>query len=374
MRSKNAQKLIGLPATVLLFLFIVAASAQTTAFNFQGRLNDGSNPANGRYDLQFRLYDAITGGTRIGPVANRADHLLINGVFSTTLAFGSAAFRTGEERFLEISVRPAGSTNEFVVLGARQQILSVPFAVRASSAEVATSADSAIAATTAVNAQNSAALGGIDASGYARLNFVNTGNLQTSGSVGFGTVAPNTRLTLSGGASWTSNGWTASMNMQNASAMGWEANGSGQRFGMGQTNNGLNFFRTISAFGSTLTPAQSDIVITNNGDIAQPVERNGLVKAMVAVTAGAVIARCYNGITGSSSGTCGFNVQNNGDGLFSVDFGFPVGERFVSITPYLSPDISVMVPNASPEGNRVAIVLVDTGGTRKNAPFHLFIF
>ena len=40
--------------------------AQGTGFNFQGRLNDGTSPANGRYDLQFRLYDAITGGNPIG--------------------------------------------------------------------------------------------------------------------------------------------------------------------------------------------------------------------------------------------------------------------------------------------------------------------
>lgn len=57
--------------------------AQTTAFNFQGRLNDGSNPANGRYDLEFRLYDAATGGTQSGATISKSGVLLINGVFST---------------------------------------------------------------------------------------------------------------------------------------------------------------------------------------------------------------------------------------------------------------------------------------------------
>lgn len=42
---------------LFLFGFIGTAWAQTTAFNFQGRLNDGANPANGRYDLQFKLFD-----------------------------------------------------------------------------------------------------------------------------------------------------------------------------------------------------------------------------------------------------------------------------------------------------------------------------
>lgn len=44
----------------LSLIFLSAAVfAQTTAFNFQGRLNDGANPANGRYGLQFKLFDSI---------------------------------------------------------------------------------------------------------------------------------------------------------------------------------------------------------------------------------------------------------------------------------------------------------------------------
>ena len=39
---------------VLVWLIPAAVSAQGTGFNFQGRLNDGTTPANGSYDLQFR--------------------------------------------------------------------------------------------------------------------------------------------------------------------------------------------------------------------------------------------------------------------------------------------------------------------------------
>jgi hypothetical protein len=52
---------------------------------------------------------------------------------------------------------------------------------------------------------------------------------KTSGNVGIGTLSPATRLALSGGSSWTSAGWTGSLSMGNASALGWEANASGQR-------------------------------------------------------------------------------------------------------------------------------------------------
>jgi hypothetical protein len=135
----------------LLFAFSTISFAQTTAFNFQGRLNDGSNPANGHYDLQFKLFDQIIGGIQVGATLNKPDLVLINGVFSTTLDFGGTGF-TGADRFVEISVRPAGSPNAYVVLGGRQQILSVPFSIRAINA---VNADSATTAAVATNAQNS---------------------------------------------------------------------------------------------------------------------------------------------------------------------------------------------------------------------------
>ena len=60
---------LGQKTLFLVIITLLAASltahAQSTAFNFQGRLNDGSSAANGRYDLQFKLFDAIAGGNQI---------------------------------------------------------------------------------------------------------------------------------------------------------------------------------------------------------------------------------------------------------------------------------------------------------------------
>lgn len=96
---------------ILIFcLLIFTASemrAQTTAFNFQGRLNDGGSAANSNYDFRFRLFDALSGGNQVGGTLERINLQVINGVFSTTLDFG-AAFGAGN-RFLEISVRPTAS-------------------------------------------------------------------------------------------------------------------------------------------------------------------------------------------------------------------------------------------------------------------------
>src|SRR6185436_9232228 len=46
----------------------LSLKAQTTVFTYQGRLNDGANPAEGVYDLQFALHDGPTNGTLVaGP-------------------------------------------------------------------------------------------------------------------------------------------------------------------------------------------------------------------------------------------------------------------------------------------------------------------
>jgi len=178
-------------ALATLILLSATFIAQPSAFNFQGRLNDGGVAANGNYDLRFRFYTAITGGTNLGQT-DRLNLPVINGVFSTTLDAGTSMFQTHASVFLEIAVRPAGSPNAFVVLGARQQLLAVPYAVRSitsSNADNATNAANATTAATATNAttaQNALSLGGVSAAEYARINFTNPGELRTSGKLEVG--------------------------------------------------------------------------------------------------------------------------------------------------------------------------------------------
>jgi hypothetical protein len=155
----------------------------------------------------------------------------------------------------------------------------------------------------------------------------------TGGNVGIGTASPFHRLSIIGGPTWTSNGWTGALALSNASAIGWHANAAGQRFGIGQTNGGLFFFRTASDPGTTGSPANYDLGITDNGHLTQARDKGGLVKAMVYIGSDATILRCYNGITGSSSGNCGFSVGRGfSAGNYVVDFGFQINDRFYSIS------------------------------------------
>ena len=270
MRTKLYRGIIAVALVLTALNF--SARAQSAAFNFQGRLNDGTTAANGHYDLRFKLFDDLTGGIQIGNTISRPNTTVINGVFSVVLNFGSSSFTSGD-RYLEIGVRPGGSSDPYIILGARQPILSSPFsvsAIRASFADVAanaTHADDATTATSAATATTADQLGGAAAAEYLRRTVVNQGNVKISGSLDSG-----------------------------------------------------NFF------------SAGEIVAA--GNVRQTVTANGLVKAMIAVNAAGQIESCYNGFDGSNTGNCGFTVTKPlGDvGVYRIDFGFSPVNRFLNVT------------------------------------------
>jgi photosystem II stability/assembly factor-like uncharacterized protein len=130
---------MGFTLTTLL-LGLQFASAQGTAFTYQGRLIDGTNSANGSYDLSFTLYDDATNGSALGSVTNYAT-AVSNGLFFVTLDFGPGAF-TGASVWLDIAVTTNGGS-VFTELTPRQPVLPVPYAMRAASAAVADTAANA---------------------------------------------------------------------------------------------------------------------------------------------------------------------------------------------------------------------------------------
>ena len=72
--------------------------------------------------------------------------------------------------------------------------------------------------------------------------------------------------------------------------------------------------------------------INMQSNVVQPDGNLGMPKAMVFVLANGTIARCYNGITGASTGGCGFSVTLFAPSLDVVNFGFNVSSRFYSLT------------------------------------------
>ena len=123
-------------------IYQISATAQGTAFTYQGRLNEGANPANGSFDLRFAIYDAASNGSMAGSstITNAATPVT-NGLFTVTLDFGAGVF-DGNARWLEIGVQPAGGTN-FATLAPRQALTATPYAQFAGSAATAAVAASA---------------------------------------------------------------------------------------------------------------------------------------------------------------------------------------------------------------------------------------
>jgi hypothetical protein len=532
-----------------LLLFASAALAQTTAFTYQGKLTDAGNPANGNFDLQFKLFDTVTVGTgaQQGITLVRNPVTASAGVFTVTLDFGANVF-SGADRYLEIGVRPAGSGSAYTLLAPRQPLTSSPYAIQTLNAQqlggvaanqylqtngngagltnlnagsittgtlsnarlgqlpTANLADGAVTAakiasgqvvksvntlkddvtlaaganisiTPAGNTLTIAATGSgnpifnqttlqtpanfnISGNGYIGGNLgvgttnpltkltvqtasfspgftqtdgtvvvgshISTGNarfgtstnhsfdLMTNnlarlsvdilGNVGIGNFPAPTRLFLEGGPAWTSAGWNGTLAMTNASAIGWAANASGQRFGLGQSSGGFYFFRTNSSFGNTANPANYDMIINDAGNVGigtltpsaklqiagtgangftlgveghvtQNRDKGGFVKALLFVNFTGGIVSCYNGLTGATSGSCGFTVSRPLTGQYLVDFGFHVSDRFISVTPFSSFGIAGKINDPFPTANSLYVTTVNIGSnTPMDSGFFLIVY
>ncbi len=361
-------------ALIISCLTAGAAFAQDTAFTYQGKLNISGTPASGTYEMQFQLFDSVKGGSQIGATVTDPNVAVVNGVFTTTLDFGAAAF-DGSPRFLETGVRSAGNPDPFTILAPRQQVKSAPYSIQSRNSATAdalsancvncvtsgqiqsvdggqvtgvlptnsipTGSDNYIQNAAValgkgkdggqpaarINIGGNATVGSLDVNGPAsfaaigapalapagqgRIYFdsatnkvkvsenggafvnlvgatgvsgsgtVNTiplfsagttlGNsvlTQSGTNIGMGTPTPAHRLSIIGlSPAWTSAFWGGALELANSNAIGWRANAGGQRFGLGQSNGGLFFFRTASDPGNSQFPTTNDMVINDVGSV-----------------------------------------------------------------------------------------------------------
>src|SRR5262249_43145228 len=104
---------------------------------------DNGSPANGQYDLQFKLFDTVTvgTGTQQGSTVTVSNVLVTSGIFTVSLDFGvCASCFDGAARFLEIAVKPT-SGGTCTTLTPRQQITATPYAFKSQNATTATTSD-----------------------------------------------------------------------------------------------------------------------------------------------------------------------------------------------------------------------------------------
>jgi hypothetical protein len=147
MKTLSSFPISMLVLTLALLLRPIHAQTLGTAFTFQGRLIEYGSPATSLYDLQFRLYDALTSGQQVGSVFTVLAVPVSNGLFTAVVDFGPQIF-TGTNFWLEVAVRQNGSVDFGAPLQPRHRLTGTPYALyaaNAGSAKVATSA-SAVAA------------------------------------------------------------------------------------------------------------------------------------------------------------------------------------------------------------------------------------
>jgi len=110
---------------------LAAAIPLGSAFTYQGRLSDAGTAANGSYDFQFMLRDALSGGEQIGPLVTTNGVPVSEDLFTVTLDFGSVF--DGNARWLDIAVKTNGAAS-FTPLAPRQPLAPAPYALYAPSA------------------------------------------------------------------------------------------------------------------------------------------------------------------------------------------------------------------------------------------------
>jgi hypothetical protein len=124
----------------ILFVFLSSAAAQAQPvpgmLNVQGVLrNLYGEPVTGTYDVEFRLYDTISGGAPFytEPLVTMT---LVGGVFNTYLSAPSSEFKTRTNVYLGVRLRLNGTSVWDAELP-RTQVTSVAYAYQAEHAEEA---------------------------------------------------------------------------------------------------------------------------------------------------------------------------------------------------------------------------------------------
>jgi hypothetical protein len=107
---------------------VAAQSQLSTAIRFsRANMKLNNVTLNGTFDFRFKLFDAPTGGTQIGPILTITNLNVSNGSLpAQSLDFGPDAF-TGEARWVEVRARQG--TAAFAPVGLRNKIFAVPYAL-----------------------------------------------------------------------------------------------------------------------------------------------------------------------------------------------------------------------------------------------------
>jgi hypothetical protein len=173
---------------ILITIFATPLFAETT-ITYQGQLQDGGGVVTATPDMEFRLYDSLTGDTQVGPTLERDEVPVTDGLFQVELDFGNVY---DQELWLEVTV-------DGTALEPLQRIAPAPMALHALNAP-----DDTLAG---LNCDDSEGVSwnGTDwvctelGEGSGSAWELDGGNVfYTDGFVGIGTASPSTALQVDG--------------------------------------------------------------------------------------------------------------------------------------------------------------------------------
>ncbi len=324
------------------------ARAQSTAFTYQGLLDDAGAPTSGLHDIVFRLFDAATGGVQLGSTLCVDNVDVVAGVFTAQLDFGQQYATTGQ-RHLEIELRrdtglTCGDGTGLVVLAPRQQLTATPLASHANSAFSLDAADGSPASAVFVDA---------------------------NGDVGIGTTAPTARLDVRGGAMLVENIGDQADLLWLASERSWvfrqEGTGAAtalklQSIGGGGNKHFIVQTDGLMGVGTTSPAAKLDV----RGDI-----KLGPAGQYFAASAEENL-RTIRG-TANGNGTIGFGtgwtVARTAVGAYTIFFSTPFSDR-PSVVASSSLSIRTAAVGTPVQGN-VQVRLYNAAGTLTDDNFYL---
>jgi hypothetical protein len=150
MHRRFITRLTAILAPLLAAIPAIGLPPLGTALTYQGRLQQSGAPLNGGFDFQCKLFDALNAGVQIGSTQTISNVQVTDGLFTMSIDFGVGAFN-GNERFLEIAVRPTGA-GLFTTLSPRQKLTAAPYATFALQSNLTGSYGSAVSFTNTGNA------------------------------------------------------------------------------------------------------------------------------------------------------------------------------------------------------------------------------
>jgi len=304
-------RIVAIAVASLWFAFAGSGLAQTTSFSYQGKLTDAGAPATGNYDFQFRLFDTGTVGTgsQQGATVQMPLIAVDSGIFTVALDFGATPFN-GAARFLEIGVRPGGTSGGYVLLAPRHQVGSSPYAVQT------------------LNAHQ---LGGLPASRYVAS--------AANGLVGIGTTNPlSGHLHVVGGGStavFADGGASTGVSGTSTSGIGVRGNSASFEGVRGETASStsggvVGYNASGSGYGVFGSSA-------GEGVRGQSTVGTGVVGSSTSGIGVRGISASFEGVRGesggaSSAGVVGYNTSGAGFGVYGSGAGSGAGVQGLSVS------------------------------------------